>query len=1033
MSECFLCTIVQPYRVAGLSFQGPIPARVSELVKGNGGPQHTTNPFTKRQKRDSHDDNGCLVFSGIYGFPPLMHSDAAPYSPHFNLIGSQDLEMQMEKSDAPDHRRQKLASSDKTALHQPYAPSAPDVKGHAKTREGLLEMLVLELKKQGTSVALVEVGAASDVGVTAEEFDVEKPLAGNIHSTLTIKYQLDPGSVHFADAPLCSANRTKINLNLAFNRATIAERLACSPPTKAIRVQSPAGSLRIITSENLAGRCRWSADFLGDLPFPPPFHSGALTSRSIKAGPTAARCTCLSTHLPSAFTVISRPYGPQVSYINLLVSEPCTLLCTVVNTYRLHPVYSAVVAHSTHPYSRAAPAIPPPHWATVYMKALTRDTFLVISIATVTAGLTCAPANTPPPPCHPPSQHNTTHTHTHPLSVRKPVWNLPRKIGRVKLPNLVRNLAVQCGKCHDGCHIRPYTSRYGGPCTSLYGIWCRVAGGESSAVDRALAYNQGGSVPGWVAPTGRSGSSYFIYLTLFLLDCFHMHSNPFHVAIVFCRYRTTVWGRGGVAVRLLASHLGEPGSILGGAAPRFPHVVIVPDDAAGRRVFSGISRFLRPSIPDLLHTHVASPSSALKTSIHCLGIRVRIFEDPMSTFLTSVGNSRLCLIPLSSFPRGLFPFPPLLGHTIFPPLRAPSRLMARRIDVCKLSGHSLWQSSSQGLIPTANKPCVYAIPQHVLARAFPNFWCRLYICLEDNGGHFQHLLTKNAEKNLKPGGDITYSFLRRRKKKSGSGASRIRTQIQVQVVQRMIFRPARILYWTPLKTGLGARTPRCLPATVVGRRLVCLYKEWGVKLCLSYDDWEAGSSRSLRQIDKPDTRNVRETVNDSCHAEADGEGDGDGWSRLLVRRRSRAARQEDVENRRQALGEHRAPEVERPHLLLQRRRRRRLQLLLPPQRRRGRRWRALVGRRRRWSLVHRCRRVAPALQSVQHRDQLHFDAVLCAGRYGRACCPLPHPAPAAALNGASLSGRRFAPPSCGRNSCGMAADLLIYRAEPAGD
>ncbi|KAJ8888795.1 hypothetical protein PR048_008287 [Dryococelus australis] len=56
--------------------------------------------------------------------------------------------------------------------------------------------------------------------------------------------------------------------------ATVAERLACSPPTWAIRVHSPAGSLRIFACGNRAGRCRWSAGFLGDLPFPPPFHSG---------------------------------------------------------------------------------------------------------------------------------------------------------------------------------------------------------------------------------------------------------------------------------------------------------------------------------------------------------------------------------------------------------------------------------------------------------------------------------------------------------------------------------------------------------------------------------------------------------------------------------------------------------------------------------------------------------------------------------------------------------------------------------------
>ncbi|KAJ8873653.1 hypothetical protein PR048_024478 [Dryococelus australis] len=98
-------------------------------------------------------------------------------------------------------------------------------------------------------------------------------------------------------------------------------RLACSPPTRANRVQSPAGSLRIFACGNRArtmplvggfsrgssvspdldvksrpnflthiihcneynrnspcckiGRCRWSEGFLGDFSFPPSFHSGA--------------------------------------------------------------------------------------------------------------------------------------------------------------------------------------------------------------------------------------------------------------------------------------------------------------------------------------------------------------------------------------------------------------------------------------------------------------------------------------------------------------------------------------------------------------------------------------------------------------------------------------------------------------------------------------------------------------------------------------------------------------------------------------
>ncbi|KAJ8883336.1 hypothetical protein PR048_015179 [Dryococelus australis] len=74
--------------------------------------------------------------------------------------------------------------------------------------------------------------------------------------------------------------------------------------------------------------------------------------------------------------------------------------------------------------------------------------------------------------------------------------------------------------------------------------------------------------------------------------------------------------RGGVVVRLLASRLDKSGSIPCGDAPGFSHVEIVLDDAAGRRVFSGISRFPRCCIPVPLYTHLASlPSSALKTSM----------------------------------------------------------------------------------------------------------------------------------------------------------------------------------------------------------------------------------------------------------------------------------------------------------------------------------------------------------------------------------------------------------------------------------
>ncbi|KAJ8870202.1 hypothetical protein PR048_029218 [Dryococelus australis] len=67
----------------------------------------------------------------------------------------------------------------------------------------------------------------------------------------------------------------------------------------------------------------------------------------------------------------------------------------------------------------------------------------------------------------------------------------------------------------------------------------------------------------------------------------------------------------------LTSDLGEVNRVRfsGEVAPGFSHARIVPDDASGKRVFSGFSCFPRPFIPALLHTHLSSLSSALKSSM----------------------------------------------------------------------------------------------------------------------------------------------------------------------------------------------------------------------------------------------------------------------------------------------------------------------------------------------------------------------------------------------------------------------------------
>ncbi|KAJ8877412.1 hypothetical protein PR048_021866 [Dryococelus australis] len=75
-----------------------------------------------------------------------------------------------------------------------------------------------------------------------------------------------------------------------------------------------------------------------------------------------------------------------------------------------------------------------------------------------------------------------------------------------------------------------------------------------------------------------------------------------------------------VAVRLPCSPptMAGPGSIPGRVTPGLSHVGIVPDDAAGPRFFSGISRFSCPCIPALLHSHLNNPHRLfrLRTPLH---------------------------------------------------------------------------------------------------------------------------------------------------------------------------------------------------------------------------------------------------------------------------------------------------------------------------------------------------------------------------------------------------------------------------------
>ncbi|KAJ8872349.1 hypothetical protein PR048_025953 [Dryococelus australis] len=87
--------------------------------------------------------------------------------------------------------------------------------------------------------------------------------------------------------------------------ATIPDRLACSPPTKAKGFRPRPGH-RIFASGNRPGRWSWRESFLRDLPLPPPFHSSAAPYSP--QSPSSALKTSLC---PNVFTHYNTYGGSQ--------------------------------------------------------------------------------------------------------------------------------------------------------------------------------------------------------------------------------------------------------------------------------------------------------------------------------------------------------------------------------------------------------------------------------------------------------------------------------------------------------------------------------------------------------------------------------------------------------------------------------------------------------------------------------------------------------------------------------------------------
>ncbi|KAJ8879246.1 hypothetical protein PR048_019852 [Dryococelus australis] len=142
----------------------------------------------------------------------------------------------------------------------------------------------------------------------------------------------------------------------------------------------------------------------------------------------------------------------------------------------------------------------------------------------------------------------------------------------------------------------------------------------------------------------------------------------------------------------------EPGSIPNWAAPGFSHVGIVPNDVAGRRVFSGISHFPRTCIPIVFNSHLNSPASALKTSTAGCNIMKWLRSVAVSSFaavLWAVGESLGgCMTHSKALPT---PYTaPTSVHRDCPPWRASKRVpklsytnqaLCLQVNVCASLGN----------------------------------------------------------------------------------------------------------------------------------------------------------------------------------------------------------------------------------------------------------------------------------------------------------------------------------------------------------
>ncbi|KAJ8869911.1 hypothetical protein PR048_028920 [Dryococelus australis] len=454
--------------------------------------------------------------------------------------------------------------------------------------------------------------------------------------------------------------------------------------SRANRVRSPAGSLQALASENRAGRCCWSAGFLGDLPCPPPLHTGAApySPHFTLFGSQDFDVSC-NTRVASLFSfsvrggrggTVARALAPPLRRTGFYSRRGRSQMFARGESYRSMPL---VHNHLASPLSLFSVSRMSSFFALLvlddqqYVVARRRlgvesecderhaklhlDGFIWAWVHRHTDRQCCQIPRTRKLDGRAPTLGGETgegsvgqftaitsfqpgdkaatlspesqsalepDIHEHSLILRR---ELGRKCVGGSRPNVLpvsdSALMLLGGGGHVLATLRIAETDVEATRHTARGLLARRRREQHTGPNERWSGRRERPRGCYWHPTDcpahNSERGAVRYATSWPVACRvenYREEQPVNLERVAQIYSSTdPWGRGGVEVRLLASHLGEPGSIPGGVAPGFSRVGIAPDECRWSAGFLGDLPF-PPPFNSGAATYLASSSLVLKTS-----------------------------------------------------------------------------------------------------------------------------------------------------------------------------------------------------------------------------------------------------------------------------------------------------------------------------------------------------------------------------------------------------------------------------------